>query len=115
MNSVRIEGREFVRVARRDAVTPHAGTVVRVGRYEVALFEVDGAVAAFENVCPHQGGPIGEGFVEGATVTCPWHAWCFDLRTGSLTIGDFAHLRRFDVYADETSVYVAAEPVEGAA
>jgi nitrite reductase/ring-hydroxylating ferredoxin subunit len=105
----------FVRVADRGAISSRQGTVVRVGRYEVALFEVDGSVVAYENACPHQGGPIGEGFVEGTTVTCPWHAWCFDLRTGTLTLGDFAHLRRFAVCVDGATVYVAAEPVEGAA
>lgn len=107
--------RVFVRVADRAAISPNQGTVVRAGRYEVALFDVDGGVVAYENACPHQGGPIGEGFVEGTTVTCPWHAWCFDLRTGVLTLGDFARLRRFDVHVDNGSVYVTAEPIEGAA
>ncbi|MBV8332423.1 MAG: Rieske (2Fe-2S) protein [Candidatus Eremiobacteraeota bacterium] len=114
-SEVRIEGRVFVRAAHRRAVTPERGTVVRVRRYEVALFDVGGDVVAYENACPHQGGPIGEGFVENGTVTCPWHAWCFDLRTGTLTLGDFARLRRFDVHVEGSELYVAAEPVEGSA
>lgn len=85
--------------------------VVMIGRYEVALFNVDGAYYALENSCPHQGGPIADGWVENLTVTCPWHAWCFDLRTGGLTMGDFALIPRFDVRLEQDGVYVSTEPV----
>ncbi|HTU83444.1 MAG TPA: Rieske 2Fe-2S domain-containing protein [Candidatus Acidoferrales bacterium] len=100
----------YVACGRRADVLPERPRVVAVGRYEVALFDVGGELYAYENACPHQGGPIGEGFIEGSTVTCPWHAWCFDLRTGSMTIGDFVRLRRFAAYVDGGVVYVAPEP-----
>ncbi len=100
----------YVPVGSRSSVLPRCPRVVTVGRYEVALFDVDGELRAYENACPHQGGPIGEGFVEGTTVTCPWHAWCFDLRTGSMTLGDFVKLRRFGVEVDGDTVYVAPQP-----
>jgi nitrite reductase (NADH) small subunit len=35
-----------------------------------------------DGVCPHEGGPLGEGIIEGSRVVCPWHAYAFDLRTG---------------------------------
>jgi nitrite reductase/ring-hydroxylating ferredoxin subunit len=101
----------FVRVLRNAGViAADRATVVTVGRYDVALFNVGGEVRAFENACPHQGGPISEGIIEGATVTCPWHAWCFDLRTGSMTLGDFARLRPFAVSVRDDGVYVSTEP-----
>lgn len=109
------DGREFVRVARRHEVVPERGTTVRVGRYDVALFDLGDEIVAYENACPHQGGPVGEGLVEGETVTCPWHAWCFDLRTGVLTLGNYVRLRRFDVHVVGDAVYVAREPEEDAA
>jgi nitrite reductase/ring-hydroxylating ferredoxin subunit len=98
----------FVRVAA--GVAPDTPLIANVGRYEVALFNVGGEIRAYENACPHQGGPIGEGWVEDGVVTCPWHAWRFDLRTGAMTLGDFARLRRFDVRVEPDGVYVAAEP-----
>ena len=58
------------------------GIVVSIGGRDIALFKSAGAFYAINNVCPHRGGPLGEGFVEGAEVTCPWHAWAFDLKTG---------------------------------
>lgn len=47
-----------------------------------ALFNVDGEIFALDNVCPHAGGPLGEGSLEGTIVTCPWHGWSFDVKTG---------------------------------
>jgi nitrite reductase (NADH) small subunit len=102
----------FVRVAGRRDVSERVATIVCAGDYEVAIFDVAGELRAYENVCPHQGGPIGEGIVDGATVTCPWHAWCFDLRNGKMTLGDFATLRRFEVRAHDDGIYVATEPVK---
>jgi nitrite reductase (NADH) small subunit len=101
---------DFVRVAGRGEVTPGGALVVAIDRYDVALFNVEGEIHAYENVCPHQGGPIGEGEIDGPFVTCPWHAWCFDLRTGFMRLGEYARLRRFDVRVDGDAVYVAAEP-----
>lgn len=101
----------FVKVGSPDDFSDGTATVVPVNRYEVAIFNVEDELYAYENACPHQGGPIGEGVVEGATVTCPWHAWCFDLRTGRLTLGDFAELRRFDLHVENGALFVAREPV----
>lgn len=100
----------FVAVANRRDVSEGAATIVRAGRYEVAIFDLGGDLRAYENCCPHQGGPIGEGIVDGATVTCPWHAWCFDLHDGRMTLGDYAALRRFDLRVENGTVYVATEP-----
>jgi NAD(P)H-dependent nitrite reductase small subunit len=102
--------RLFVRVTDRRSISQNAATVVNVGRYEVAIFDIAGELYAYENCCPHQGGPIGEGIIEGTTVTCPWHAWCFDLLDGRLTLGDFAKLRRFEVRVQDDAVYIATEP-----
>jgi len=102
---------EFVRVTDPAAVPPGHSLAVKVGRYDVALFNVAGAYYALENVCPHQGSPIVEGWVENLTVTCPWHHWCFDLRTGGMTLGDFAMIPRFEVRLEQDGVYLSAEPV----
>lgn len=50
---------------------------------EIALFKRSEEIYALENACPHQGGPLGEGTLEGGCVTCPWHGWQFDIQTGS--------------------------------
>lgn len=103
---------EFVRVAPVAAVPPGKTYTVTVGRFEVALFNVGGTIYALENACPHQGGPLADGYLEGALVTCPWHAWCFDVRSGKMTLGDFAVVPRFDVRVENGSILVGTEPLE---
>ncbi|MBI4173229.1 MAG: non-heme iron oxygenase ferredoxin subunit [Candidatus Aenigmarchaeota archaeon] len=49
---------------------------------EIALYFADGNVYATDNTCPHENGPLGEGFLEGKIITCPMHGWQFDVRTG---------------------------------
>ena len=43
---------------------------------------IDGKPLALDNVCPHRGGPLAEGAIEGGKVVCPWHQFEFDLATG---------------------------------
>jgi nitrite reductase/ring-hydroxylating ferredoxin subunit len=101
----------FVRVAAPDALRPGSARAIAVGRYEIALFNVEGEYYALENSCPHQGSPIVDGWIEGRTVTCPWHAWCFDLRTGSLTLGTYAMIPRFEVRVEADGIYLSTEPI----
>ena len=75
-----------VRVAKKSEIPPGACKRVDVGGKPVALYNVGGTFYASEDTCPHRGGPLGEGELEGCAVTCPWHAWTFDLKSGeSLT------------------------------
>ena len=49
----------------------------------VAVFRTAGdQVFAIDDRCPHKGGPLSEGIVHGTSVTCPLHAWVFNLETG---------------------------------
>ena len=72
----------FVRAAKAADVA--AGTIreVSVGSTMVALANVGGSFYAINNTCLHRGGPLGQGALEGRTVTCPWHGWQFDVTTG---------------------------------
>lgn len=57
-------------------------TVVN-GRH-VAIFRLDDGYFAIDNLCLHQAGPLCEGRVQRGIVTCPWHGWSYDIRTGIL-------------------------------
>ncbi len=72
----------FVRVAGTSEIP--AGTIKEcaVGTAVIALANVGGTFHAISNTCLHRGGPLGQGLLEGAVVTCPWHGWQFDVRTG---------------------------------
>ncbi len=81
-----------------------------VGDREIALFHVAGSYYAIENACPHQGGPLAEGFIEGTIVTCPWHAWCFDVTTGKMALGEYSTVDAFEVQIVGSTINVASEP-----
>jgi len=103
-----------IRIASVHDVPPGTGRAFALPRYDVALFNVDGEFYALENSCPHQGGPIADGWLESATITCPWHGWCFDVRSGKMTLGDFARVRRFEIVRRGEDLFVSDEPVEEA-
>jgi nitrite reductase/ring-hydroxylating ferredoxin subunit len=73
-----------VRVARTSDVAVGSATVVEVGGVAIAVFHRPDGWYAIENTCTHRGGPLGEGDVEGFTVTCPWHGGQFDVRSGEV-------------------------------
>jgi nitrite reductase (NADH) large subunit len=74
---------ETVRVAALAELPLGEGRAVRVGAREIALFRGDGdRVRAVAARCPHAGGPLADGIVSGGRVTCPLHAWSFDLASG---------------------------------
>ncbi|HEY4484741.1 MAG TPA: Rieske 2Fe-2S domain-containing protein [Nitrospiria bacterium] len=73
---------EFVTVAKVGDIPSGEGRVVEVKGTEVALFNMDGAFFAIDNYCVHQGGPLGEGRLEGEDVLCPWHSWRYNIKTG---------------------------------
>lgn len=61
-----------------------AGKLVNVSGQDIALFKVGGSFYAIDNTCPHAGGPLAEGELEGEVVTCPWHGSQFNVKTGQL-------------------------------
>jgi len=70
-------------VGRAQDVTPGQGCVMEAGDKTLAVFSVDGRLYAIDNACPHRGGPLGEGDLDGPLVSCPWHAWRWDVTTGA--------------------------------
>ncbi len=75
----------FVKVARRDEISEGTGKTVEANGTPIALFNAGGKFFAIHNTCLHRGGPLGEGELDGTTVTCPWHAWEYDITTGCRT------------------------------
>jgi nitrite reductase/ring-hydroxylating ferredoxin subunit len=63
------------RVADPDELPEGRVKTVAAGTRSLALTHVDGEYAALDNHCPHQGGPLGEGSIEGGLLRCPWHGY----------------------------------------
>jgi nitrite reductase/ring-hydroxylating ferredoxin subunit len=73
----------FTKVATTQELPAGTAKQVTVNGRKVALFNLNGAYHAIDDTCPHRGGPLSEGDVEGNQVTCPWHGARFDVTTGS--------------------------------
>ena len=76
--------REFVRICSASEL-PGAGQVAEftVQGQLLCVANIAGAIAVLDGVCPHAGGPLGEGIVEDGRVVCPWHGYSFDVHTGA--------------------------------
>lgn len=72
----------WVRVAAVSECPVGAARELVVEDQIVALLRTDDNWYALDGVCPHQGGPLGKGALKNCQVTCPWHGWQFDVRTG---------------------------------
>lgn len=90
---------------------PAEGEIIEAfaGDRAVVLVRVEGDVHAIDSVCPHAGGPLGEGELDGRQLTCPWHGWSFDVRTGICAVDATTRLETFAVRIDGDDVFVAPD------
>lgn len=93
---------------RRAEIPAGRGWPFRAGDRNLAVFDLGDTVVAVDNECRHVGNPIDDGFVSGNSVTCPWHGWRYDLRTGELLteFGRRPGLRTYHVRVDSGDVLV---------
>ena len=100
------DGGTRVRVAGTGEVAPGEGRIVEAEGRSLAVFNVDGHYYAVDNTCPHRGGPLGEGDLDGAVVACPWHAWRWDVRTGANVNNPAVKLQCYAVVEEAGGVFV---------
>jgi nitrite reductase/ring-hydroxylating ferredoxin subunit len=116
-----------VRVDGAAAIADGERLITVTGDREIAIFRVKGRLVAWENRCPHQGGPVCTGRLIGRTelaladdktvlrevrsedvihLACPWHGWEFDVETGVCFALPTRSLRRVDLVERDGEVYV---------
>jgi len=103
------------RVGRRDQIPPRGARVVRIAGQSIAIFRTsDDGIFALLDQCPHRGGPLSQGIVHGACVTCPLHDWVIDLATGEARGADEGATERFPVRVEDGCIDLglpAAAPI----
>jgi len=98
---------EYVAVAQPEELAPGEGRVVEVNGNEVALFNLNGTFYAIDNVCVHQGGPLGEGLLEGEDVVCPWHRWKYNVKSGVCAANPSVKVKTYSVKLEDGQIKVA--------
>lgn len=73
----------FVKVATVSEVPAGQAKQAKVGDKTLAVFNLNGNFYAIDDTCPHRGGPLSEGDLQGHEVTCPWHGAAFDVTSGA--------------------------------
>jgi len=98
---------EFISVASISELSVGSSKTVDVNGKAIALFNVGGQVYAVDNTCLHQGGPLGDGLLEGEVVTCPWHFWEFNVRTGEKVGEPSLRISTYPVQVEGDDIKVA--------
>ncbi len=100
----------FVKAANVADVPPGRVKVVELGDEEVALCNVGGEIYAIANVCTHDNGPLGEGYLMGDEIECPRHGARFDVKTGDVrTLPAVIPIPRFRVKLEGTEIMVEVD------
>ena len=82
--------------------------VVKTASGCIAVFRTaDDQVFALNDRCPHKGGPLSEGIVHGAQVTCPLHSWVFDLNSGAAQGTDAGQVATYPARVEADRVYLS--------
>lgn len=101
---------EFVKVCQKDEIAPGESLRVEIGDHYVSVWNVEGEYHAISDCCPHQGAPLSEGYLDGETVICCWHAWMFNVKTGKNdTFPDLA-VPRFGVKIEGDDIFISNKP-----
>jgi len=81
--------------------------VGEAGDQRIALCNVGGTIFAIDDVCTHDGGPLGEGELFGSEIECPRHGARFDVRSGRVTrMPAVAPVKTYDVEEEAGGLYV---------
>ena len=114
-------------VAQADEIAPGQRKIVELAGRSIGIFNVGGEYFALRNRCPHQGGPLCEGLLwglweapapgeirysrKGEILTCGWHGWEFDVRTGqSWCDPGKLRVRAYEVHVEPGATLVAETP-----
>ena len=117
-----------VSIGRADAFPDPGRKVIELDGIEIGIFKYNGVFTAFENICPHLGGPACQGLMLPRTiddisednvhlsrsfskhqhnVICPWHGMEFDVSTGEHVTTKTLRLRKVAVRIEEGELLVS--------
>ncbi|MCB1215481.1 MAG: Rieske (2Fe-2S) protein [Deltaproteobacteria bacterium] len=96
----------WIPVAKVQDLEEGKGVLCQAEGTPIALFVKEGLYHAIHHICPHKGGPLAEGELEGMVVRCPWHAWEFDIRDGCNPQNKHLKVPHFETKVEGQDVWV---------
>jgi nitrite reductase (NADH) small subunit len=97
----------FVRVADASEIAEGQGALFEANGLTIAVFNAGaGRFHATSPLCPHEDGPLADGWLEGDVVVCPWHGWDFELATGRCRVDERLGITVYDVRVRDGTIEV---------
>jgi nitrite reductase (NADH) small subunit len=96
----------LVQVATLDQLGPGQLTEVSVGNSTYAVANSGGKIFCVDGICPHAGGPLGQGVLQGEMIVCPWHGWEFNCCTGVNDSDEDLILDKFPVVIENNTIFI---------
>jgi nitrite reductase (NADH) small subunit len=96
----------FEKVAETESIPSGQGLVVEAGGKQIAVFNCEGRFYGTQNACPHRGGPLADGLLEGTVLSCPWHGYEFDVTSGECHTNPKTPIKTFAVKVEGNAVLV---------
>jgi nitrite reductase (NADH) small subunit/3-phenylpropionate/trans-cinnamate dioxygenase ferredoxin subunit len=97
---------DFTTVCKVGDIAEGQGQAFAVNGRMVAVFRQNGKYQAIDDICPHMGASLAGGHVEGNVVTCPWHAWRFNICDGTWCDNPRISIDSFEVRVDGEEIQV---------
>lgn len=100
----------WIAIGSVDDIPRRGARCVETPQGKIAVFRTaDDHVFAIDDHCPHKGGPLSQGIVHGAAVTCPLHNWVISLETGKALGADEGAVRTLPVKVEGERLFIALE------
>lgn len=96
----------WLKVGPLQSLPPDAVTEVDTGSSTYAVVNVAGKLHCLDGLCPHAGGPLGQGTLNGNVLVCPWHGWEFDCSTGANDLDEDLRLATFPVVVQGDEILI---------
>jgi nitrite reductase/ring-hydroxylating ferredoxin subunit len=96
----------LVKVKTLAELPPGSLSEVQVAGLPYAICNIDGKIHCLDGTCPHAGGPLGEGVLEGNNIVCPWHAFIFDCQTGINDLDEDLRIQTYPALIQEGNILI---------
>ena len=99
---------KWISIAKTSEIASGQNIVIKLDNKSIAIFNTGKRFYAINNACPHLGGPLNEGTLAGEVVTCPWHGWQYDLKSGCPITTP--NVRTYPLRLDGDTLQIAVTP-----
>ncbi len=96
----------YFKVAQTSDIPAQGGWQIRLGQDVIGIFRQADDYFAINDLCPHRGAPLSEGFIDQEKVFCPWHCFDFHLLTGESTIAPHLCVTTYPVRVENGEIFI---------